>query len=214
MNEQPWQTTRYFTRRHFENWWKWIRVVHLFVPVDGRIGRTCTKFNFPRNNNLQTDTRNRWKKSQQRERGKKKKKTFPKNPDVIAILGFSMASPFVHRRHTTSKSVSLSDRNSAYVFLFSTRGISSTVDSCSAKKFKLRALCETLTRLRQSPQMNQKWAGLLLLGEGRRKKLGGRKRKAGGGGREKDEKRFGPIPLKNSYGCFTATKFFEAAIST
>lgn len=73
-----------------------------------------------------------------------------------------MAWPFVHRRHTTSKSVSLSDRNSAYVFLFTSRGISSTVDSCSAKKFKLRALCETLTRLRQSPQMNQKWVGLLL----------------------------------------------------
>lgn len=125
-----------------------------------------------------------------------------------------MASPFVHRRHTTSKSVSLNDRNSAYVFLFTTRGISSTVDSCSAKKFKLRALCETLTRLRQSPQMNQKWVGLLFWGEkrGRRKKLG-RKRKGGRGG-ERDEKRFGPIPLKNSYGCFTATKFFEAAIST
>lgn len=96
---------------------------------------------------------------------KKKKKTFRKNPDVIAILGFSI-QPFVHRRHTTSKSVSLSDRNSAYVFLFTTRGISSTVDSCSAKKFKLRALCETLTRLRQSPQMNQKWVGLLLLSGG------------------------------------------------
>lgn len=140
---------------------------------------------------------------------KKKKKTFRKNPDVIAILGFNI-QPFVHRRHITSKSVSLSDRNSAYVFLFTTRGISSTVDSCSAKKFKLRALCETLTRLRQSPQMNQKWVGLLLLsGEGKRKKLGGRKRKAGGG-KERDEKRFGPIPLKNSYGCFTAAKFFRS----
>lgn len=96
---------------------------------------------------------------------KKKKKTFRKNPDVIAILGFNI-QPFVHRRHTTSKSVSLSDRNSAYVFLFTTCGISSTVDSCSAKKFKLRALCETLTRLRQSPQMNQKWVGLLLLSRG------------------------------------------------
>lgn len=96
---------------------------------------------------------------------KKKKKTFRKNPDVIAILGFNI-QPFVHRRHTTSKSVSLSNRNSAYVFLFTTRGISSTVDSCSAKKFKLRALCETLTRLRQSPQMNQKWVGLLLLSRG------------------------------------------------
>lgn len=101
------------------------------------------------------------KKSSEKRR---KKKTFPKNPDVIAILGFSMASLFVHRRHTTSKSVSLNDRNSAYVFLFTTRGISSTVDSCSAKKFKLRALCETLTRLRQSPQMNQKWVGLLFWG--------------------------------------------------
>lgn len=112
------------------------------------------------------------KKSSEKRR---KKKTFAKNPDVIAILGFSMASPFVHRRHTTSKSVSLNDRNSAYVFLFTTRGISSTVDSCSAKKFKLRALCETLTRLRQSPQMNQKWVGLLF--------WGGRGGGGGGGGK-------------------------------
>lgn len=105
-----------------------------------------------------------------------------------------MAWPFVHRRHTTSKSVSLSDRNSAYVFLFTSRGISSTVDSCSAKKFKLRALCETLTRLRQSPQMNQKWVGLLLGkgGEGG----GEEEEKARWPQKRRDEKRFGPIPFK------------------
>lgn len=121
---------------------------------------------------------------------KKKKKTFRKNPDVIAILGFNI-QPFVHRRHITSKSVSLSDRNSAYVFLFTTRGISSTVDSCSAKKFKLRALCETLTRLRQSPQMNQKWVGLLLLSrEGEEEKARWPQKKSEEEGMKRDSARF------------------------
>lgn len=88
--------------------------------------------------------------------------------------GLVVAVVFVHRRHATSKSVSLSNRNSAYVFLFTTRGISSTVDSCSRERdSSFRGLCETLTRLRRSPQMNQKRVGWPDFFESKREYLAG-----------------------------------------
>lgn len=175
---------------------------------NGWLDPMCRKFNISQGIISRDRYTKRMKKRKKLAARKKKKRTICKESwcycDARIRHGVALCP---QRRHTTSKSVSLSDRNSAYVFLFTSRGISSTVDSCSAKKFKLRALCETLTRLRQSPQMNQKWVGPLLLGEGGE---GEEEEKAArwpqkGRDEKRDSARF---HLKNSYGCFTATEIF------